>query len=192
VSVALVLSAACTGGGDEGEGATTTGPRPAWCDVLESLDLPEDAPDVDVSAAPLELQVSLQFIAETETGLDDMRKAGNATDAEAAGAVEARTKVEAWGHEHCGTPDPFCSLWVSLEGLVEAGPTRVPMDFVVDTLDDRLIQYAPDEHIDAVKDYLVQLYASIHRPVPSDWHPHDGEVAKQTLDRWVDARCSVR
>ena len=163
----LVLTAACTDGdaGGEGAGATTAAPRHEWCDVLESLELPEDAPDIELTDVPVELRATFEFLAEIAVGLEEERRMGYyPVDAEAAGAVESRTRVEAWSQEHCGTPDPFCSLWTSFDGLVNADPSQVPVQFAIRTLDDELLQYAPDDLIDAVEDQLVASYASFGTP----------------------------
>ena len=91
--------------------------------------------------------------------------------------------------ETLGTPDPFCSLWPSFNGLMES---EVPIQFAVRTLDDELLQYAPDDLIDAVEDQLVARYASLGTPVPSDYREDDADAANICAPNgWVREHCSA-
>lgn len=189
-SIVLLVASACTDGENVGDQATTTtGPRHEWCDVLESLDLPEDAADVDLAAAPTELEVLLHHIAWVESQVEALREEGFVSEVKSSSAVSAETALNAWGHENCGGRHPFCHLWESLDEIFAASTTEYSPQTVVRVLDDDLLRYAPDQHLGAVKDHLVSLHTLMGVPVPSDYGEDDAELARAELDDWVRSSC---
>jgi hypothetical protein len=191
VATALVLAPACAQekvdlGPTFEESLDPAPPRDPWCDEYESLDLPGDASELDPTAAPEELIVLLQFLGEMEESESQVENPDPLFDEPSAPLIEAMALMDAWGRTHCGTPHPFCRLWTFVEAHFAAGRTSLQ---VMSQIDDEMVQYSPDEHIDAVKDYLVLRFGEEGRPVPNDYDERDGRAAIRTLDEWASSSC---
>jgi hypothetical protein len=194
VVAVVVLAAACGGDGDRAAhraddsapvSSTTVEPS-SWCNELSALLHADDITEKQIAGAPEEIADELRVLV-TAAKVDPQTDPMGFTR-----LVSAYAAVGAWGHDHCGGEDPFCSLWITVEGTIAAtalggrddeGATAALHAFL-DGMEPVLADYVPSEMKAPLATFLTSVRSG-GTSTQSDVQERAAEAAVKALDQWA-------